>query len=97
MGLPVHLEDIIERLRGVIIEHAPAIEVLRRYDGPETLHYVDPPYVYATRNARNAGDTYRYEMTDAEHRELASTLLVQSWGSLAAWQLGSPLLHLLAH
>lgn len=74
MGLPVHLEDIIERLRGVIIENAPAVDVMRRYDGPDTLHYVDPPYVYATRNARNAGDTYRYEMTDDEHRELASVL-----------------------
>ena len=74
MQLPSHLENIIERLRGVIIENAPAVDVMLRYDGPETLHYVDPPYVFATRNARNAGDTYRYEMTDADHLELASVL-----------------------
>lgn len=62
------------RLREVIIEHIPALECLRRYDGLDTLHYVDPPYVYATRNPRQAGNCYRHEMTDDDHRELAETL-----------------------
>jgi DNA adenine methylase len=72
--MPDVLEQIIERLRGVIIENEPAIKVLCRYDGPMTLHYVDPPYVYATRNERNAGSTYRHEMTDEQHKDLADTL-----------------------
>ena len=40
----------------------------------QTLHYVDPPYIYETRNARNAGKTYRHEMTDEQHKDLADTL-----------------------
>lgn len=73
-NMPSVLEQIIDRLCGVIIEHEPALNVLRRYDGPETLHYVDPPYVYETRNARNAGMTYRHELTDEQHIELAIAL-----------------------
>lgn len=73
-NMPSVLEQIIDRLCGVIIEHEPALNVLRRYDGPETLHYVDPPYVYETRNARNAGSTYRHELTDEQHIELAIAL-----------------------
>lgn len=32
------------RLASVIIEHGPWSEVVDRYDRPETLHYLDPPY-----------------------------------------------------
>jgi DNA adenine methylase len=73
-AIPKVLEEIVERLRGVIIEHEPAVNIIRRYDTPGTLFYCDPPYVYETRNSRNAGSTYRCEMTDEDHEELASTL-----------------------
>ena len=73
-GLPDVLETVVERLRGVIIEHRPALDVIRQYDSSQTLYYVDPPYPYTTRNSRNAGNTYRHEMTDDDHRELASVL-----------------------
>lgn len=38
------LEAIHERLAGVVIEQLDWREFLRRYDRPETLFYLDPPY-----------------------------------------------------
>ena len=67
------LLDIATRLRRVQIENAPAIEVIQRYDTPETLFYLDPPYVHAARSDTAA---YGFEMTDAEHHELAECLSV---------------------
>lgn len=65
-----------DRLAGVLVENAPAIDVLARFDKEWTLHYVDPPYPHSTRGA-DAGGTvraYRHEMTDADHKELALSL-----------------------
>jgi site-specific DNA-adenine methylase len=52
-------------------EHAPAIEVIQRYDSEETLFYCDPPYVHDSRGDSNA---YAHEMTNNDHRRLADTL-----------------------
>jgi DNA adenine methylase len=72
------LPALVERLRGVIIERRPALEVLEQHDSPRTLHYVDPPYVHSTRNmpGLSAGThkVYKFEMTDADHRALAAVL-----------------------
>jgi DNA adenine methylase len=65
------LESYGERLRGVEILNRPAIEVIREYDGPDTVIYADPPYVHSTRTHRKA---YRFEMTDADHLELLEVL-----------------------
>lgn len=46
---PEMLDAFTARLRGVVIEKRPAVDVLAQQDGPETLHYVDPPYVHSTR------------------------------------------------
>lgn len=73
-GVPAVLEQIIERLHGVVIEHATALEVIERYDGADTLFYLDPPYPFETRNGRWAGNCYQHEMTDQQHRELAEVI-----------------------
>lgn len=63
------------RLKGVSIEHDNALTVIRRYDTPKTLFYVDPPYVLETRYTTRRGDKgYQHEMTDADHRALAQIL-----------------------
>jgi DNA adenine methylase len=38
------LEDLHERLAGVIIERLPFDRFIVRYDTPDTLFYLDPPY-----------------------------------------------------
>lgn len=38
------LEDLHSRLAGVVIECLDFADFIRRYDGPETLFYLDPPY-----------------------------------------------------
>ncbi len=68
------LEAIIERLQAVVIENNTATEIIRLYDRPDTLHYIDPPYVQDTRYIRWAGEAYRHDMTDDQHRELAEVL-----------------------
>lgn len=69
---PEHLGRIIERLRGVTILNRPAIEVMAGHDAPETLHYVDPPYVFSTRT--DDADDYAHELSDDQHRELLAFL-----------------------
>lgn len=72
-NLPPHLDAIIARLRGVIIENRPALKVMGQYDAEHTLHYVDPPYLAATRKDRTQG--YKHEMhTETEHVELLEFL-----------------------
>jgi DNA adenine methylase len=65
-----------QRLTGVLIENRPAIEVMEQHDTPETLHFVDPPYVLHTRVMQGGkGGYYRHELTDDDHEELLSALL----------------------
>lgn len=62
-----------ELLQRLIIEHLPALELIRKYDSPSTLHYCDPPYVRSTR--KDFDSEYNYELTDEQHQELCETLL----------------------
>ena len=71
LGAVTDLPAIAERLLRVQIENRPAAAVIRLYDAPRTLFYVDPPYVHETRGDSKA---YSHEMSDADHRELAALL-----------------------
>jgi len=64
---------IAERFRTVQIVERPAVDVIKKWDSPETLFYCDPPYVLSTRDI-NTRDVYGYEMSEEEHTELADTL-----------------------
>jgi DNA adenine methylase len=70
-NLPDAMTDIIERLRGVIIENKDALVVIADHDGAETLYYIDPPYPAET---RDRGSDYVFEMSDDDHRALAAML-----------------------
>jgi DNA adenine methylase len=65
------LADVAQRLLRVQIENRPAVEVIKLYDGPETLFYCDPPYPHESRGDSKA---YAYEMQHSEHVVLARTL-----------------------
>jgi DNA adenine methylase len=71
---PGAIPALVERLQGVCIENRPAIEVIQQQDGPDTLHYVDPPYVHSSRNMKRGNAAYAVEMTDADHEQLAEVL-----------------------
>lgn len=69
---PDALLALIDRMQGVAIENKDAISVIHQHDGPETLFYVDPPYVFGTRS--DGAADYAHEMTDADHCGLAEVL-----------------------
>lgn len=71
LGSVEGLSEIAQRLLRVQIENAPALDVIARYDSPDTLFYCDPPYLHESRSDTNA---YAYEMTDKAHIELANVL-----------------------
>lgn len=74
MNYPDCLREVIQRLRGVVIENRDAAAVMQQQDSPQALHYVDPPYVHSTRALRSRAPSYKHEMTDEQHEALAGVL-----------------------
>ncbi len=66
-GLPA----IHSRLKRILILNEPALEVIRKHDGPSTLFYLDPPYLP---EARTAPSVYVHEMSLADHQQLLETI-----------------------
>lgn len=74
---PTQIPLFVERLRGVVIENRDAIAVIEQHDGPQTLHYLDPPYLPSTRTGRRGGSWchgYTHEMVEEDHRALAEVV-----------------------
>lgn len=69
-GYPDHIASFVRRLTGVTIECRTWQEIVPRYEGADTLFYVDPPYLHDVRTSR-ATDGYRHELVEADHVELA--------------------------
>ena len=67
-----HLWEAARRLKQVQIECDDALTCIKRFDTPETLFYVDPPYLMETRYS--AEERYAVEMTNEEHTQLAEVL-----------------------
>lgn len=71
----LQVEAWADRLRNVFLECRDALDVIRRWDAPDALIYVDPPYVWSTRSKSSRGSAYGdREMSDEEHVELAGVL-----------------------
>ena len=73
-GFKARWRDITDRMNGVYIHNTNALKMIERVnekaDG-ELVIYCDPPY---TRDALTATNPYAYNLTDAEHYELAQIL-----------------------
>ncbi|WP_447896021.1 DNA adenine methylase [Vreelandella sp. GE22] len=67
--IPDAIPHFVERFRDVVVENRPAMDVMAQHDTPDTLHYIDPPYLPETRSAGSTG-YYRHEMTVEEHEAL---------------------------
>jgi len=66
------LEEIAERLLRVQIESLPALDMLQRYDDPDTLFFLDPPYLAESRSCKKAYGAF--ELSEEGHRNLAEDL-----------------------
>lgn len=73
-----HLYAIAKRFSRVQIDCDDAENVIKRFDSPTTLFYVDPPYMHDTRTI-TAG--YRHEINAAKHEKLL-TLLNNVFGAV---------------
>jgi len=65
---PDSLATVVERISRVTIESKDAKAVMAQHDCPDTLHYVDPPYVFSTR--ADLSKDYAHELTDDDHAAL---------------------------
>jgi DNA adenine methylase len=69
--LPQSIEAACERFRHstrniVQIENDDALNLIKKYNEPNVLMYLDPPYKLSTRHMK----LYQYEYSDADHEEL---------------------------
>jgi len=86
MNYPDTLRQVIQRLRGVVIENRDALDVIAQHDNDDTLFYVDPPYVHSTRYLDGKKHSYQFEMDDAAHERMAQKLLtVRGYVVLSAY------------
>lgn len=84
-----HLFDIAERLKQVQIESDDAFNIFGRFDGPDTLFYVDPPYMPETRSLRWRRNAYTHELNEEGHRKLLELLVgLQGTVVLSGYQNG---------
>ncbi|CAM5711487.1 DNA adenine methylase [Streptomyces badius] len=66
------LHTLAGRLRTVVVEHRDALEVIAAHDAPDTVFYLDPPYLSDT---RRCGRDYAHEADGQDfHRSLAAAL-----------------------
>ena len=76
---PEGLRAVVNRLEGVIVESRDASECMAQHDGPETLHYVDPPYLPETRlqkmrRGKKEYHVYAHELSADGHAGLLDFL-----------------------
>lgn len=70
-ALPETVMQLCGRLKEAQIENVDALTLIERYDDPQTLLYLDPPYLQSLRKR----GMYKHEMTDEGHERLLELAL----------------------
>lgn len=70
-----HLWVVADRLRGIVFESMDALQLIELYAKPNTLFYVDPPYLGSTRG-HSKDQAYKHEMLDEESHDRLLNLLL---------------------
>jgi DNA adenine methylase len=65
------LAEVHDRLKRVVILNDDAVAIITREDSPNTLFYLDPPYLHETRITTQ---DYSQEMTEHDHARLLAAL-----------------------
>lgn len=68
-NLPPSLIAVASRFKNVIIENLHFRGLIPKFDQPNCVLYLDPPYASEARNSGGKG--YVHEMSEPDHRELA--------------------------
>jgi DNA adenine methylase len=63
----MHMHQLADRIRGIVLECRPALQVMASHDSAQTLFYLDPPYLESTRKGFGA---YSHELSEQDHIEL---------------------------
>lgn len=69
-----NIERVGERMRGVQVRRGPALDVIREYDAPDALFYLDPPYVMPSLEHTESGYYEDGKMGSRDHVELLDCL-----------------------
>ena len=65
------LRAVHERLSSVVVECMDIFDLIDKYDAPDTLFYLDPPYPHST---RKSSQRYCVEMSDEDHQKLVDRI-----------------------
>lgn len=76
--LPERIIDAAIRLKDAEIENTEAIQLIKKYNHPDCLIYIDPPYLLSTRRQRY----YNEEMTDEKEHVVLLEVLKEHKGSV---------------
>ena len=66
-NVTAYLSKVKERLEGVVIENCDFEQLIKTYDRPDALFYLDPPYI-------DAESYYSYRFTYEDHQRLREVL-----------------------
>ena len=67
------IKEFAKKFRDVVLENKDFREVIKLYDSPRTLFYLDPPYVSATED-QGRESYFRYPFTQGDLWSMAATL-----------------------